>query len=251
MIPLKKPEEVAIQRENGRLLAEVMAAVTEAVHPGQNTAQLDALAERLIVAGGARPSFKGYRGYPASLCTSINEEVVHGIPQRSRILREGDILSLDLGLYRNGFHADMAVTVSVGEVSDEALALIDTTERSLWCAIGAATIGNRVSDISHAIGSYVESEELFVVREYVGHGIGRALHEDPQIPNYGPPGNGPRLQSGMVLAIEPMVKCDPEPTRLLDDKWTVVTAGGGLSAHFEHTVALTDDGADVLTQGGA
>lgn len=251
MIPLKTAEEIDVLRENGQLLAAVMVEVVDAVHPGKTTMALDALAERLILDGGARPSFKGYRGYPASLCTSINDEVVHGIPHPARVLREGDILSLDLGLHRNGFHVDTAVTVPVGEVSDEARSLMEATKGSLWCAIRAATIGNRVSDISHAIGSYVECEGFFVVKEYVGHGVGRALHEDPQIPNYGPPGCGPRLQEGMVLAIEPMVKSDAEPTRLLEDQWTVVTAGGGLSAHFEHTIAVTDSGVDVLTRGGA
>ncbi|UCF10532.1 MAG: type I methionyl aminopeptidase [Candidatus Bipolaricaulota bacterium] len=251
MIPVKTPEELDVQRENGRLLAAVVAKVVAAIRPGENTAVLDALAESLIRDGGAEPSFKGYQGYPAAVCTSLNEEVVHGIPSASRRLRDGDLLSIDVGLLRGGLHVDMAVTVPVGEVSESARHLMESTEKSLWCAIRVATIGNRVSDISHAIGSFVEGEGLFVVKEYVGHGIGRALHEDPQIPNNGPPGCGPRLAAGMVLAIEPMVKVDDEPTRVLDDQWTVVTGTGGLAAHFEHTIALTEEGVDVLTQGGA
>jgi methionyl aminopeptidase len=251
MIPVKTIEELAVQRANGRLLASVVDAVVDAVHPGESTGTLDAIAEELIRDGGAQPSFKGYQGYPATVCASINEEVVHGIPSASRRLREGDLLSIDVGLLRDGLHVDMAVTVPVGEVSEIARHLMESTKESLWCAIRAATIGHRVSDISHAIGAFVEGEGLFVVKEYVGHGIGRALHEDPQIPNYGPPGCGPRLTAGMVLAVEPMVKLDDEPTRVLDDRWTVVTGTGGLSAHFEHTIALTEEGVEVLTRGGA
>ncbi len=250
MIPLKTPSEIETLRENGKRLAWVLETLREKVVPEVDTASLDRIAEELIRAAGAEPAFKGYRGYPASICTSINNEVVHGIPSPRRRVHEGDILSIDIGLVRDGLYADAATTVPVGAISDVARHLLAVTEEGLWQGIGRATIGSRLSDVSNAIGSYVESEGLYVVTEYVGHGIGRQLHEDPQIPNYGAPGRGPRLQRGMVLAIEPMVKTDPEPTRVLDDEWTVVTGDGGLAAHFEHTIALTETGADVLTQGG-
>jgi len=250
MIQLKTPSEIAILRENGTILASIVRKVCKEVAPGKTTTALDRLAERLIDKAGAKPAFKGYQGYPATLCTSINHEVVHGIPSDRRQLQEGDILSIDVGLLREGLHVDMAVTVPVGEVDDAAQQLLQITEQALWLGIEQVTIGNRLSDISYAIGSYVEREGLSVVKEYVGHGIGRELHEDPQIPNYGPPGQGPRLRVGMVFAIEPMVKTDSEPTKLLDDDWTVVTSTGGLAAHYEHTVVLTQTGVDVLTQGG-
>ncbi len=247
MILIKTPDEIETMRRNGAILASVLDAVCEKVTPGRSTAYLDRLAEEMIRKAGAKPAFKGYHGFPATLCTSINEEVVHGIPSEERILVEGDILSIDVGLMRDGFYADMATTVPVGRIGEEAEHLLSVTKESLWRGIKQVKIGNRLSDISHTIGSYVESEGLFVVKEYVGHGIGKNLHEDPQIPNYGPRGRGPRLQVGMVFAIEPMVKTDPDPTRVLDDGWTVVTATGGLAAHFEHTVALTERGVDVLT----
>lgn len=250
MIQLKTPAEIAILRENGMILASIVRKVCKEVSPGKTTIALDQLAERLIGKAGAQPAFKGYQGYPATLCASINSEVVHGIPSDRRQLQEGDILSIDVGLLREGLHVDMAVTVPVGEVDDAAQQLLRITEQALWLGIEQVTIGNRLSDISHAIGSYVEREGLSVVKEYVGHGIGRELHEDPQIPNYGPPGQGPRLRAGMVFAIEPMVKTDSEPTKLLDNDWTVVTSTGGLAAHYEHTVVLTQTGVDVLTQGG-
>jgi len=250
MIPLKSPSEIKTLRENGKRLAGVLQALCERIVPEVDTASLDQIAEGLIRAAGAEPAFKGYRGYPACICASINNEVVHGIPSPRRRVHEGDILSIDIGLLRDGWYADAATTVPVGAVSDVARHLLRVTEEGLWLGIERATIGSRLSDVSNAIGSYVESEGLYVVTEYVGHGIGRQLHEDPQIPNYGEPGRGPRLQLGMVLAIEPMVKTDPEPTRVLNDEWTVVTGNGGLAAHFEHTIALTETGADVLTQGG-
>lgn len=249
MITLKTPSEIATMRENGRILALTLHAICEEVTLGKSTASLDHLAEKLIRKAGAQPAFKGYQGYPATICASINEEVVHGIPSE-RLLKAGDILSIDIGLFREGLYMDMATTVPIGDIDEAADHLLRVTEESLWQGIKRVIIGNRLSDISHTIGSYVKSKGLHVVREYVGHGIGRRLHEDPQIPNYGPPGQGPRLQPGMVFAIEPMVKTDPEPTRVLDDNWTVVTATGGLAAHFEHTVALTDRGVDVLTLGG-
>ncbi|HDJ29489.1 MAG TPA: type I methionyl aminopeptidase [Candidatus Acetothermia bacterium] len=247
MILIKTPEEIETMRRNGALLASVLDEVCSKVAPGVSTASLDRLAEELIRREGASPAFKGYHGFPATLCTSINEEVVHGIPSEDRLLHEGDILSIDIGLVRDGYYADMATTVPVGQIGEVAEHLLSTTEESLWRGIKQVKIGNRLSDISHTIGSYVESEGLFVVKEYVGHGIGKDLHEDPQIPNYGPPGRGPRLRVGMVFAIEPMVKTDPAPTRVLDDGWTVVTGTGGLAAHFEHTVALTERGVEILT----
>lgn len=247
MIQLKTPSEIVILRENGKILASIVYRVCQELAPGQSTAFLDRLAERLIRGAGAEPAFKGYQGYPATLCTSINNEVVHGIPSEKRLLEEGDILSIDVGLFRDGLYVDMAVTVAVGKVNGTAQRLLEVTEHALWRGIEQVTIGNRLSDISHAIGSYVENEGLHVVKEYVGHGIGRELHEDPQIPNYGPPGQGPRLRTGMVLAIEPMVKTDSEPTKLLNNNWTVVTSTGGLAAHCEHTVVLTEIGVDVLT----
>ena len=250
MIQLKTPSEIAILRENGGILASIIHKICQDVAPGCSTASLDQLAERLIYKASAKPAFKGYHGYPATLCTSINNEVVHGIPSDRRQLQKGDILSIDIGLLREGFYSDMAVTVPVGEINEAAQNLLWVTERALWVGIEQVTIGNRLSDISHAIGSFVEREGLSVVKEYVGHGIGRELHEDPQIPNYGPSGQGPRLRSGMVFAIEPMVKLDSEPTKLLNDDWTVVTSSGGLAAHCEHTVVLTQTGVDVLTQGG-
>ncbi|MCX6095559.1 MAG: type I methionyl aminopeptidase [Candidatus Bipolaricaulota bacterium] len=250
MIPLKSPSEIGILRENGKRLARVLESLCAEVAPDVDTASLDQIAEGLIREAGGEPAFKGYRGYPASICTSINHEVVHGIPSPRRHLREGDILSIDIGLLRDGLYADVATTVPVGKIGESARHLLRVTEEGLWRGIERATIGARLSDVSHAIGSYVESEGLYVVTEYVGHGVGRQLHEDPQIPNYGRPGRGPRLQAGMVLAIEPMVKTDPEPTRVLDDRWTVVTGNGGLAAHFEHTIVLTETGVDVVTQGG-
>ena len=237
-------------QENGGALAGVLEALCREVRSGRSTAYYDRLAEELIRACGARPAFKGYRGYPATINASINEEVVHGIPSEDRVLRDGDVFSIDIGLVRDELYVDMATTVAVGEVDAEARRLLRVGERSLWEGIEQVTIGNRLSDISHAIGSFVTDEGFHVVKEYVGHGIGRALHEDPQIPNYGPPGTGVRLKSGMSFAIEPMVKTDPLPTQVMADHWTVVTGSGGLSVHFEHTVILTDDGAMVVTQGG-
>jgi methionyl aminopeptidase len=250
MIRVKTPAEIAIMRANGHILARTLHSICQEAIPGTSTGSLDSLAEDLIRQAGARPAFKGYHGFPATICSSINAEVVHGIPTKGRHLRDGDILSIDIGLVLDGFYSDMATTVMVGEADPVVKNLLQVTQESLWRGIGQVTIGNRLSDISHAIGSYVESEGFYVVREYVGHGIGRELHEDPQILNYGLAGQGPRLRAGMVFAIEPMVKVDPDPTRVLENGWTVVTATGGLSAHFEHTVAITETGAEVLTLGG-
>ena len=250
MIPLKSASELDAMRKGGRILARVLDTLIADVRAGQNTEYFDRMAEEMIREAGGEPAFKGYHGYPATINASINAEVVHGIPSTTRILQDGDLFSIDVGLIYEGFCVDMATTVAVGEVGPEAQRLLEVGERSLWEGIKQVRIGNRLSDVSHAIGAFVESAGFHVVREYVGHGIGRALHEDPQIPNYGPPGRGVRLQHGMTLAIEPMVKVDALPTRILDDRWTVVTASGGLSVHFEHTVALTDVGVEVLTQGG-
>ncbi len=250
MIRLKSAADIAVMRENGGALAGILRALCREIRPGRTTAYYDRLAEGLIRDRGGQPAFKGYRGYPATINASINDEVVHGIPSEDRRLHEGDVFSIDIGLVRNGLYVDAATTVAVGEVDSEALRLLEVGERSLWEGIGQVTIGNRLSDISHAIGSFVAEKGFHVVKEYVGHGIGRALHEDPQIPNYGPPGTGIRLRPGMSFAIEPMVKTDPLPTKVKADNWTVVTGSGGLSVHFEHTIALTEDGAIVLTQGG-
>lgn len=250
MIELKSPAELAIMHENGQLLSQILRALCSRVQAGASTLEFDTLAEEMIRDNGAVPSFKGYLGYPATINASINEEVVHGIPSEKRTLREGDLFSIDIGLVRNGFHVDMAVTVPVGEVSEQAKRLLEAGESSLWEGIRQVRIGNRLSDISHAIGSFAEAAGFHVVKEYVGHGIGKVLHEDPQIPNYGPPGEGVRLRSGMALAIEPMLKVDPKPTRVLDDRWTVVTGSGGLAVHFEHTVVLNDEEAVVVTLGG-
>jgi methionyl aminopeptidase len=250
MIPLKSRAEISIMRENGLLLAGILAELRREVQPGRSTAFFDRLAGAKIRECGGESAFDRLAGFPGVINASINDEVVHGVPSDQRLLQEGDVFSIDIGMIRNGFCVDMAVTVPVGEVSDEARRLLGVGEESLWEGIKWVRIGNRLSDVSHAIGAYVESEGYYVVKEYVGHGIGRALHEDPQIPNYGPPGRGVRLQAGMALAIEPMVKVDPLATRVLEDRWTVVTGSGGLSVHFEHTVALTEDGVEVLTQGG-
>ncbi len=249
LIELKSAQELAIIAENARLLREIIDQLATAARPGVSTAELDRLAERLIHRIGAEPAFKGYEGYPAALCASVNEEVVHGIPRDDRILKEGDILSLDLGLRRRGFYADVATTVAIGRVSARAERLLQVTREALERGIAAARVGNRVSDISHAIGSYVESQGFYVVKRFVGHGIGRELHEEPQIPNYGPPGQGPRLRPGMVLCLEPMVKEDEGEVIVREDGWTVVTPEGGLAAHYEEMVLITEAGPKVLTRG--
>jgi len=247
MIALKTDRELELVEENAQLLSEILVEVALKVEPGVTTGALDRLAERLIRAAGAKPAFKGYQGYPATLCTSVNEEIVHGIPSDERVLVEGDIVSLDLGLLREGYYADAAVTVGVGAISPEAERLLEVTRGALREAVGKATIGARLSDVSHAIGAYVRRRGFFVVREFVGHGIGRELHEDPQIPNFGPPGRGPRLREGMVLCPEPMVKTDDLPVRIRPDGWTAVTGSGGLSAHYEEMVAVLPEGPKVLT----
>ena len=247
MIIRKSAEELDKMRRAGRIVASTIDRLVEALRAGMTTADLDAVAEEHIREEGAVPSFKGYRGFPASICTSVNEEIVHGIPG-SRRLEEGDLLSLDVGAIWEGYHGDSAVSVFVGEPpSGEAEKLVRVTEESLEAATAQVRPGNRLSDIGSVVQQVVEGAGLSVVREYVGHGIGRSLHEDPPIPNYGPPGRGVELRPGLVVAVEPMVNIGGWETRLLADEWTVVTADGSLSAHFEHTIAVTEDGPEVLT----
>jgi methionyl aminopeptidase len=247
VIVCKSPAEIERMRAANALVADVLAELAAMVAPGVTTLELDAAAERLVRAGGAEPAFKGYRGYPCTLCASINEQVVHGIPS-ARALVEGDIISLDMGVKLNGFYGDSAVTVPVGRVSEEAARLLQVTRESLEKGIEQVRLGGRISDIGHAIQQHVEAHGFSVVREFVGHGIGSALHEEPQIANYGEPGRGPRLAEGMTLAIEPMVNVGRPAVKVLADGWTAVTKDGSLSAHFEHTVAVTRGGPLVLTR---
>jgi methionyl aminopeptidase len=238
-------------RRAGRIVGYTKARLREAIVPGVTTGELDSVAEEEITKHGAKPSFKGYMGvatvpFPATICVSLNHEIVHGIPG-SRVLVEGDIVSVDVGAVVDGFHADSAFTVGVGAIPEEARRLINATREALAQGIEQATDGARVGDISAAVQSYAEGLGYSVVRQYVGHGIGRALHEDPQVPNYGPPGRGALIRKGMTIAIEPMLNIGGWETRQLDDGWTVVTADGSLSAHFEHTIGITEDGAEVLT----
>lgn len=249
MITIKSAHELALMRDAGRIVAEVLAAIKAAVAPGATTADLEAIADEIIVGKyGAIPSFKGYRGFPGMVCASINEEIVHGIPGQRR-LSAGDILSVDVGVIYQGYHGDSAMTVGVGEVDAESQRLMDVTEESLRLGIEAARSGRWTTDISKAIQTFVESQGFSVVREYTGHGIGRNMHEDPQILNYYEPrlGGRVRLRPGMTFALEPMVNVGGWKTRVLDDRWTVVTADGSRSAHFEHTVAVTRNGPEILT----
>ncbi len=248
MIVLKSEAEIATMAQAGRIVAEVLQRLQTMIRPGLTTQELDREAEQLIRKRGAVPAFKGYRDFPATLCVSVNDEVVHGIPASNRVLKEGDIVGLDLGAIVDGYYGDAAVTVAVGQVLPAAQRLIEVTRDSLRRGIEQIREGGRLSDISHAVQSHVESFGYSVVRDFVGHGIGRKLHEEPQVPNFGSPGCGPRLRIGMVLAIEPMVNLGGPEVRVLQDEWTAVTADGSLSAHFEHTVALTEAGAVVLTQ---
>ena len=234
-------------REAGRLVGEVLTELTARVKPGVTTAELDELAEARIRDAGAIPAFKGYHGYPATICASINEEVIHGIPSGRRVLNEGDVISIDVGASLDGYFGDSAVTLAVGQVSEEAATLLRVTEESLFKAIERVRPGGRISDIGHAVQAHVEAYGFSVVREFVGHGIGQRMHEEPQVPNYGEPGRGPRLTEGMVLAIEPMVNAGKPAVKVLGDGWTAVTRDGSLSAHFEHTVAVTADGPWILT----
>lgn len=247
MIITKSPAEIATMRRAGEVVIAMVAAVRDAVRPGATTADLDAIAESVCRDHGATPSFKGYRGFPATICASINDEIVHGIPSPDRVLSDGDLFKGDFGAIVDGFHADSAVTFPVGDVPESGLKLIETTERALWAGIAECRPGNRMGDVGHAIQTVAEGAGFSVVREYVGHGIGRALHEDPPVPNYGTPGKGVPLKEGLVIAIEPMVNVGGLETRLMPDEWTVKTADGSLSAHFEHTIAVTAKGPWVLT----
>jgi len=247
MIVSKSDVELDLMREAGRIVALTHKELQQAVRPGITTKELDQIADDFIRKQGALPSFKGYHGYPASICASVNEVVVHGIPNDAP-LNEGDIVAIDIGANIHGFHGDSAWTWGVGQISETARKLLDVTEQSLHQGIAQARTGNRLSDIGHAVQNYVESNGFSVVREFVGHGIGQQMHEDPSIPNYGPPGRGPLLKTGMTLAIEPMVNVGTYKTRTLADGWTVVTADSSLAAHFEHTVAVTENGPEILTK---
>jgi len=246
VIQLRGPREIELVRDASRIVAETLAFIEEMVEPGVTTGDLDKQAEEFIKARGAFPAFKGYRGYPASICTSVNEEVVHGIPGE-RVLEEGDIVSVDVGVRKAGFHGDAARTFAVGKVTEQARRLLKVTLGALQEGIKKAVVSNRIGDISASIQGFVEKNGFSVVRDLVGHGVGRALHEEPRIPNYGPPGAGPRIKAGMTLAIEPMVNAGTWQVKVLEDRWTVVTSDGSLSAHFENTIAVTKQGPEVLS----
>ena len=241
MIILKTPDEIEIMARASKLVAETLQVLKREVRPGITTDDLDKIAEDYIRSGGGVPAFKGYRNYPKTLCASVNEEVVHGIPSK-RELKEGEIIGLDLGAIIDGFYGDSAMTLPVGRIPPRVAELLRVTEEALDAGIAQAIVGNRLSDVSHAIQRHAEAAGFSVVTEFVGHGIGRQLHEEPQVPNYGKPGSGPRLQVGMVLALEPMVNMGKSGVRILDDAWTAVTKDGSLSAHFEHTIAIQASG---------
>ncbi|HZT70259.1 MAG TPA: type I methionyl aminopeptidase [Terriglobia bacterium] len=247
MIICKSAAEIEKLRRSGQLVRRVLEETCAQVKPGITTLDLERFVERRLAQAGAKPAFKGYRGYPCCLCASVNEQIVHGIPSNRR-LKEGDIVSLDLGVIVDGYYGDAAMTVPVGTISESLQRLIRVTEESLQLAIDKARVGNRLGDISSAVEQHVVSSGFSVVREFVGHGIGRQLHEEPQIPNFGHPGYGPPLKEGMVLAIEPMVNAGGPGLKILDDQWTAVTADGACSAHFEHMIAVTQNGPDVLTR---
>lgn len=246
MITIKSPEEIKVMREAGRVVGEVLEILREATKPGVMVKDLDKIVRNEYKKRGVTPTFLGYQGYPATVCISVNEELVHGIPG-PRVIQDGDLVSIDLGATYKGFVGDSAFTMGVGEITPEAQKLIDVTRESLWRGIRAATAGVRLGVISNAIGEYIESEGYGVVREYVGHGVGRQMHEEPQVPNYGPADRGPVLKKGMVLALEPMVTIGDWHTKKHADGWTVSTLDGSLCAHFEHTIAITDGEAEVLT----
>ena len=250
MIVCKSPAELEKMRAANALVAEVLGELAGMVAPGVSSLDLDAVAEKMVRAAGAEPAFKGYRGFPNTLCTSVNDQVIHGIPSKTPLV-EGDIISIDMGVKMGGFYGDSAVTVPVGRISEEAARLLRVTQESLEKGIEQVRLGGRVSDIGHAIQQHVEAAGFSVVREFVGHGIGASLHEEPQIANYGDPGRGPRLAEGMTLAIEPMVNAGKPGVKMLSDGWTAVTRDGSLSAHFEHTVAVTKSGPLVLTRAAA
>jgi methionyl aminopeptidase len=246
MVTVKRPDEIARMRAAGRILIAVLAELESVLRPGVTTAELDAIAEKRIRAAGAVPSFKGYRGFPASICASLNEEVVHGIPGR-RVVREGDVVSLDVGCIWDGWHADCARTYAVGDVPAAVHTLISTTRRGMEAGIAAALPGSRLGDVGAAIAAVAHERGYGIVRPFVGHGIGTAMHEEPQVPNYGEPGRGMRIEPGMCFAIEPMFNLGADDVDVLGDGWTVVTRDGSISAHFENTIAVTDDGPVLLT----
>lgn len=242
MVVLKTRREIELMREAGRIAATALKVAGEAVRPGVSTLEIDTIARKYIESQGARPNFLGLYGFPATACISINNEVIHGIPSKDRILKEGDIVSIDLGAEKNGYHGDNAATFAVGEISDEAKRLIDTTRESLYVGLKQAVAGNRIGDISNAVQMYCEERGYGVVRDFVGHGIGKELHEDPSVPNFGAPGRGVRLLPGMTIAVEPMINQGTWEVNQLSDGWTIVTKDGKLAAHFEHTIAITKDG---------
>lgn len=246
MIYLRSDEEIEKIAESNRINYEALMMLKEQIKPGTSTKKLDTMAEEYIRDRGGEPAFKGYKGYPATLCTSINNEIVHGIPAEDRVLVDGDIISIDVGVKKDSYYGDAAYTYTVGEVDESVKKLLEVTKESLFKGINKAVKGNNLSDIGSEIQNYVESHGFSVVRDLVGHGIGRKLHEDPEVPNFGEPGKGPKLKKGMCLAIEPMVNAGDYRIRTLDDKWTVVTMDGTLSAHFEHTITITDNGPVIL-----
>ncbi|WP_318506258.1 type I methionyl aminopeptidase [Bacillus sp. T3] len=247
MIICKTPREIEIMRQAGRIVALTHEELKKHIRPGITTKELDVIAEQFILKQGAIPSFKGYNGFRGSICASVNDELVHGIPG-DRVLKNGDIISIDIGAKYNGYHGDSAWTYPVGEIEEETKRLLEVTEHALFLGLKEAKPGERLSNISHAIQTYVEANGFSIVREYVGHGVGQDLHEDPQIPHYGPPNKGPRLKPGMVLAIEPMVNAGSQYVKTLADDWTVVTVDGRMCAHFEHTIAITETGYEILTK---
>lgn len=248
MIVLKTTRELEIMREACRISAGALSVAGQAIEPGITTAEIDQIAYDYILSQGAEPNFLHYNGYPATACISINDEVIHGIPSTKRVIRAGDIVSIDLGAKFEGYHGDNAATFACGDVSEEAKRLMDTTRESLYAGISAAVCGGRIGDISHAVQAYVEARGYSVVRDFVGHGVGASLHEAPEVPNFGKPGHGVRLMPGMTLAIEPMINVGRPEVRVLPDGWTVKTKDGKLSAHFEHTVAITAEGPVIMTQ---
>lgn len=247
MIVLKTSRELSLMKEACRISAGALQLIGKSIEPGITTGELDRIAEKYILSQGAKPNFKGYSGYPATACISINNEVIHGIPSKSRKIKSGDIVSVDLGAAINGYNGDNAATFAVGEISEEAKRLIDATRESLYEGIKAAVAGGRIGDIGFAISKYVEARGFSVVREFVGHGVGTKLHEAPEVPNFGIAGKGVRLLPGMTIAIEPMINAGLAGVKTMSDGWTVVTSDGSLSAHFEHTVAITSDGPQIMT----
>jgi methionyl aminopeptidase len=245
---LKTPKEIELLRKANAIVMEILYRVKEEVRPGKSTFEFEEIALTLCEKKGVKPAFKGYRGYPYALCISVNEEIVHGMPRKEKFLKEGDIVSFDFGVIYEGYVGDAALTVGVGKISEEAERLMRVTERALYRAIEKARIGNKIGDISNAVQRTVEEENFNVIRDFVGHGVGRSLHEPPEIPNYGRPGRGPRIEAGMVLAIEPMVSAGSWEVKILEDGWTAVTRDGSLSAHFEHSIAVTPSGPIILSQ---